>query len=100
MVAAVGRAAIVIGGGYMKERAAYQAASAGEQSVESNGPTVQPPISASTSNGRITVQSSCRADARVTLLNHVADRGAESPVSGVQPPNFPELVVDRGAIAT
>src|SRR6266487_752566 len=46
MVAAVGRAAIVIGGGYMKERAAYQAASAGEQSVESNGPTVQPPIEA------------------------------------------------------
>ncbi len=27
----------------MKERAAYQAASAGQQSVESNGPTVQPP---------------------------------------------------------
>src|SRR6266487_3676155 len=46
MVAAVGRAAIVIGGGYMKERAAYQAASAGEQSVESNGPPVQPPIEA------------------------------------------------------
>ena len=30
----------------MKERAAYQAASAGQQSVESNGPTVQPPIEA------------------------------------------------------
>jgi ribonucleoside-diphosphate reductase alpha chain len=28
----------------MKERAAYQAASAGERSVESNGPAVQPPI--------------------------------------------------------
>ena len=34
----------------MKERAAYRAASAGQQSVESNGPTVQPPFEALVEN--------------------------------------------------
>jgi ribonucleoside-diphosphate reductase alpha chain len=44
----------------MKERAAYQAASAGQQSVESNGPTVQPPIEA------LVEKEKPRAKARMT----------------------------------